>query len=120
MSGYANDERKANYYGPIVTGGNRELYDERAEELQKTLYNRHTDQLSEAKKTEGIDSEWIEDKNRVIELNKDIRVRRKNFDTYKNAIEIEKTLYNRERHNTMLLGFANAIALGGCLYVWLA
>ena len=34
MSGYANDERKANYYGHIVTGGNRDLYDEKAEELQ--------------------------------------------------------------------------------------
>ena len=87
-------ERKANYYGPIVTGGNRDLYDEKAEELQKTLYNRHTSQLSEAQQAEGVDAEWIEDKNRVIELNQDIRVKRKNFDTYKNAIEIEKTLYN--------------------------
>ena len=120
MSGYDKQERNASYYEPIATDGNRDVYDTKAQGLQDTLHTRHREQLGEAQNAEGVDSEWIEDKNRVIELNNDIRARRKNFDTYKNAIEIEKTLYNRERHNTVLLGFANAIALGGCLYVWLA
>ena len=54
-----------------------------------------------------------------MELNDNIRLRRKNFDTYKNAMEVEKTLYNRERHITLLLGVSNFLALSGCLYVWL-
>ena len=120
MSGYQNSEKNATYYGPIVTGGNRDEFDKKLQTLNTTLHERHRDQLGEARSAEGVDSEWIEDKNRVIELNNDIRARRKNFDTYKNAIEIEKTIYIRERHNTVLLGLVNAIALGGCLYVWLA
>ena len=98
---------------------NRDEFDEKQMAIQTQFANRHSNQLNDAVAAEGVDEEWIEDKNKVIELNRDIRVRRKNFDTYKNAIEVEKTLYNRERHTTILLGCMNAAAIGGCLYVWL-
>ena len=80
MSGYQNSEKNATYYGPIVTGGNRDEFDKKLQTLNTTLHERHRDQLGEARSAEGVDSEWIE----------------------------------------VLLGLVNAIALGGCLYVWLA
>ncbi len=96
----------------------RDDYDLRHKDIRTGFFNRHSAQLDEAGSAENVDRDWIEDKNRVIELNQKIRQRRKNFDTYQNSIEVEKTLYNRERHYTILLGIANALALGGCVYVW--
>ena len=115
---YSDDDRNADRYN--ISGiEKRDEFDEEQRKIQRQFGRRHASQLAEAGVAEGVDGEWIEDKNKVIELNRDIRVRRKNFDTYKNAIEVEKTLYNRERHTTILLGCMNAAAIGGCLYVWL-
>ena len=123
MTAYTEDNtRNASYYRDnesIENRHNRDQFDLDQESIQRNFAERHSSQLDTAVAAEGVDGEWIEDKNKVIELNRDIRVRRKNFDTYKNAIEVEKTLYNRERHTTILLGCMNAAAIGGCLYVWL-
>ena len=115
---YSDENRNADRYN-LRGIDKRDEFDEEQKTIQTEFGRRHSSQLEKAVAAEGVDGEWIEDKNKVIELNRDIRVRRKNFDTYKNAIEVEKTLYNRERHTTILLGCMNAAAIGGCLYVWL-
>ena len=123
MTAYTEDNtRNASYYRDnesTENRHNRDKFDEEQKTIQTGFATRHSSQLRNAQVAEGVDENWIEDKNKVIDLNRDIRVRRKNFDTYKNAIEVEKTLYNRERHTTILLGCMNAAAIGGCLYVWL-
>ena len=123
MTAYTEDNtRNASYYRDnesIENRHNRDQFDLDQEAIQRNFAERHSSQLKNAENAEDVDDGWIQDKNKVIELNRDIRVRRKNFDTYKNAIEVEKTLYNRERHTTILLGCMNAAAIGGCLYVWL-
>lgn len=115
---YSNENRNAGRYN-LRGIEKRDEFDDEQKAIQSQFASRHSSQLGKASAAEGVDGEWIEDKNKVIELNRDIRIRRKNFDTYKNAIEVEKTLYNRERHTTILLGCMNAAAIGGCLYVWL-
>uniref|UniRef100_A0A6C0L0C5 Uncharacterized protein n=1 Tax=viral metagenome TaxID=1070528 RepID=A0A6C0L0C5_9ZZZZ len=102
-----------------MEGIKRDDYDDQTKEIRTGFFQRHKQQLDNAKKAENVDRDWIEDKNRVIQLNQKIHQRRKNFDTYKNSIEVEKILYNRERHYTILLGIANALAIGGCAYVWM-
>jgi len=123
MTAYTEDNtRNASYYRDnesIENRHNRDQFDLDQEAIQRNFAERHSSQLKNAENAEDVDDGWIQDKNKVIDLNRDIRVRRKNFDTYKNAIEVEKTLYNRERHTTILLGCMNAAAIGGCLYVWL-
>ena len=123
MTAYTEDNtRNASYYRDnesIENRHNRDQFDLDQEAIQRNFAERHSSQLKNAENAEDVDDGWIQDKNKVIDLNRDIRVRRKNFDTYKNAIEGEKTLYNRERHTTILLGCMNAAAIGGCLYVWL-
>tara|TARA_B100001564_G_C20567896_1_gene636869 strand:- start:379 stop:768 length:390 start_codon:yes stop_codon:yes gene_type:complete len=119
---YVSENRTARHYRDHESNSNtnnRDIFDSDQMEIQKLFAQRHSTQLDKAVDAEVVDGEWIADKSKVIELNRDIRVRRKNFDTYKNAIEVEKTLYNRERHTTILLGCMNAAAIGGCLYVWL-
>jgi len=59
-----------------------------------------------------------ENKYRVIELNKSIQDRRANYNTYKNQIEMQKELYNKERIKTIVLGVSTAFALLGCIRVW--
>ena len=115
---YSDENRNADRYN-LRGIEKRDEFDDEQMTIQQQFASRHSSQLDKAVAAENVDGEWIEDKNKVIELNRDIRVRRKNFDTYKNAIEVEKTLYNRERHTTILLGCMNAAAIGGCLYVWL-
>ena len=123
MTAYTEDNtRNASYYRDnesIENRHNRDQFDLDQEAIQRNFAERHSSQLKNAENAEDVDDGWIQDKNKVIDLNRDIRVRRKNFDTYKNAIEVEKTLYNRERHTTILLGCMNAAAIGGRLYVWL-
>ena len=118
-TGYEDTTRNANYYRDHESNSNRDVFDSDQKGIQNEFASRHSKQRIKAVEAEVVDEGWIGDKKKVIELNRDIRVRRKNFDTYKNAIEVEKTLYNRERHTTILLGCMNAAAIGGCLYVWL-
>lgn len=59
-----------------------------------------------------------QNKYRVIELNKSIQNRRANYNTYKNQIEMQKELYNREKNKTLVLGISTAAALIGCIVVW--
>lgn len=119
---YVSENRTARYYRDHDSNSNtnnRDDFDSDQKGIQNEFASRHSKQRIKAVEAEGVDEGWIGDKKKVIDLNRDIRVRRKNFDTYKNAIEVEKTLYNRERHTTILLGCMNAAAIGGCLYVWL-
>ena len=119
---YGSENRRASYYRDHQSNNNltnRDDFDLDQMEIQNEFASRHSNQRKAAVEAEVVDEGWIGDKKKVIDLNRDIRVRRKNFDTYKNAIEVEKTLYNRERHTTILLGCMNAAAIGGCLYVWL-
>ena len=66
------------------------------------------------------DTDWMTDKNHVIRLNEGLDKKRNNFNTYSKSIETSKMLYNRERHNTLILGFVNVVALTGCAYMWLS
>ncbi|GIS52410.1 MAG: hypothetical protein Ct9H90mP28_1260 [Paracoccaceae bacterium] len=98
---YSDENRNADRYN-LRGIDKRDEFDEEQELIQTQFGRRHSSQLEKAVAAEGVDGEWIEDKNKVIELNRDIRVRRKNFDTYKNAIEVEKnTLQSRTPYNNI-------------------
>lgn len=66
------------------------------------------------------DSQWISDKKNVIRLNEGLEKKKQNFHTYSKSIETSKMLYNRERHNTLILSIVNVAALTGCAYMWLS
>ena len=107
-------------YEKSGTRDTRDKYDIHISELEQNIETRSTEQEEAAGDAQGTDLGWQDNKIIVNDLNTSIQERRKNYDTYKHAIEVEKTLYNRERHRTVLLSIANALALSGCLYVWLA
>lgn len=98
----------------------RDTYDDNMKVLETRIDDRHEMQGKDASVAQLTDDGWKGNRRMVNDLNTSIQERRKNYDTYKHAIEVEKTLYNRERHRTVLLSIANALALSGCLYVWLA
>tara|TARA_Y100000389_G_scaffold21763_1_gene18686 strand:+ start:931 stop:1347 length:417 start_codon:yes stop_codon:yes gene_type:complete len=104
--------------GMKSSGLSRDQYDTNMRSRQNQLAQRHVNQLEEAADAERSDENWLADKKRVAQLNQEIRTREKNYDTYSNSIEVEKTLYNRERHRTFLLATANVFAVAGCIYMW--
>ena len=96
----------------------RDDYDETMDKKAKSFKARHDISLTNAQIAEEIDADWIKDKDAVRQLNMNIRDRQHNHATYKNSLETEKQLFNRERHRTLLLSIANIFALSGCIFMW--
>mgnify|MGYP001217661195 CR=1 FL=1 len=86
------------------------------DETVNRYYNELTDKM-----TLNSDNTDLASKNklRTIELNKHIQNRRANYNTYKNQIEMQKELYNREVYKTIVLGVSTTFALLGCIAVWM-
>ena len=66
------------------------------------------------------DKEWQADKNAIAQLDEGIMRRRLNYNTYKEGVESEQHLYNRERNKTIALGITNTLVVGACIYMWFA
>lgn len=101
-----------------MSSSNRDRYDEAIKNRETNFLKRHRRQLREARVAEENDRTWTTDRNELKNLNTQIDIRKSNYDTYMNSMNIEKTLYNRERHRTLLLGVANVFALAGCVAMW--
>jgi hypothetical protein len=98
----------------------RAITEKKTENVSKDLIRRHTVQIDGAIDTEETDGEWMQDKNEIESLKNELKQRIHNRDTYQASVLHEKTLYERERHYTIILGIGNVIALGGCIYMWIA
>ena len=96
----------------------RDQYDDIRQETRNQFEDRHKDQIDQSILVEETDSKWINDKDAVRQLNENIRLRRQNYDTYLNSVNVERNLYNRERNKTIYLACANVLALGGCIFMW--
>ena len=96
----------------------RDDYDSNMNARDNMFRDRHSAQISQAQNVEQYDKTWIKHKDAVRQLNLNIRQRTDNYNTYKKALETEQVLYNRERHKTLLLSFANVFALTGCIFMW--
>lgn len=115
---YDTNQKNGFYDDSKFNTSDRDSYDDSVVEREKGIMARHIAQLENAREAEDKDSTWVEDRGTIQELNENIRIRKANYDTYMNAMNVEKELYNRERHRTLLLGIANVAALGGCVAMW--
>jgi hypothetical protein len=115
---YEKNQTQNHYSVGEVGSDDRDKYDENVATREKDFRIRHVDQLEAAAEAEASDQNWVEDRQTIQQLNENIRIRKSNYDTYMNAMNVEKELYNRERHRTLLLGIANVAALGGCVAMW--
>ena len=125
---YGTEERNRGYYDKPnydLDSNNvaqynltRDQYDDIRQETRNQFEDRHKDQIDQSIIVEETDSKWINDKDAVRQLNENIRLRRQNYDTYLNSVNVEKNLYNRERNKTIYLACANVLALGGCIFMW--
>lgn len=118
---YTETGRNQSHYaadnGAYNTDG-RDQYDKNMYERQRNFSERHEDQIEKAVTAEDNDSNWVLYKNQVEKLNDNIRIRQSNYDTYMNALKVEKQLFNREQTRTIILGTANVVALAGAIYMW--
>lgn len=118
---YTETGRNQSHYdadnGDYNTGG-RDQYDKNMYERQRGFSERHEDQIKKAVIAEENDGDWVLYKNQVEKLNDNIRIRQSNYDTYMNALKVEKQLFNREQTRTIILGTANVVTLAGAIYMW--
>lgn len=115
---YTDEQMQSHYDDAQFEKNERDMYDGHVATRERRFRTRHVDQLAKAKEAEDSDLHWVEDRATIQQLNENIRIRKSNYDTYMNAMNVEKELYNRERHRTLLLGIANVAALGGCVAMW--
>lgn len=109
---------RAEYVEDKFSEDNRDHRDEAIRQRERRIITRHEEQLASAREAENNDTEWVRHRGKIQSLEDNIKVRQANYDTYMNSMNIEKTLYNRERHRTLLLGIANVAALAGCVAMW--
>tara|TARA_Y100000389_G_C17416216_1_gene493876 strand:- start:636 stop:998 length:363 start_codon:yes stop_codon:yes gene_type:complete len=116
---YKSDNRlRSDYNSDKFSTSNRDNYDDALKQREKNFIERHRSQLLNARLAEKNDNKWVASRGRIQTLNENIKLRKANYDTYTHSMNIEKTLYNRERHRTLLLGITNAAAIAGCIAMW--
>ena len=115
---YKNSEYDLDEEGRQQYEVSRDVYDKSMNTRHTNFLDRHTEQLNRATGIQKNDKGWIKDKDAVRQFNMNIRQRQGNYNTYKNQLEMEQVLYNRERHATVYLSVANIFALGACIFMW--
>ena len=62
---YSDENRNADHYN-LRGIEKRDEFDDEQRNIQRQFASRHSSQLDKAVAAEGVDGEWIEDKNKVI------------------------------------------------------